>query len=365
MTPSFDKVHKRFKYNGLHFSHRDLKEVAYSLVKEGEPHERGTGDFLLDWLDDKDHLLVKTSGSTGIPKDIKLMKQAMVNSAIATGDFFKLEPGDKAIGCLPSHFIAGKMMLVRAMILGLEIDVVEPTARPFFNYNTHYQFCAMTPLQVSNTLDQLLNIDTIIIGGSKVTKALGNQLSKRPNQFFETYGMTETITHVAVKQLKSIDCEGQDYFHALPNVTFDKDSRGCLLIHAPKLIEAVVVTNDIIDLKNKQAFKWIGRFDNVVNSAGIKLYPEQIEDKLQHLITERYMVAGIENRDLGEQLVLVVENTNLDKKELLNKMEKNKDLSKFEVPKLILTLDKFEETINGKVQRRKTLTAALDRNLKF
>ena len=359
MIPKFGKVHKRFKYNGLHFSHRDLKEVAYSLVKEGEPHEQGTGDFLMDWLDDRDYLFVKTSGSTGAPKSIKLMKQAMVNSAIATGDFFNLEPGDKAVGCLPSRFIAGKMMLVRAIILGLEIDIVAPRVRPVFNINTHYRFCAMTPLQVYNPLDRLANIDTTIIGGSKVTRALRDQLSKRPNRFFETYGMTETITHIAVKQLKSIDYKEQDCFHALPNVTFAKDNRNCLVIHAPKLMEDAVVTNDVVDLKNKYAFKWIGRFDNVVNSAGIKLYPEQIEDKLQCLFTERYMVAGIDDENLGEQLVLIVETANLDKDALLLKIRNIKLLSKYEVPKLILILDEFIETTNGKVQRRETLMAAL------
>ncbi|MEM1001559.1 MAG: AMP-binding protein, partial [Bacteroidota bacterium] len=281
MTPKFDKVHNRFKLNGLHFTHEELKEVCYSLIKEGEPFEKVTGDFLIDWLNNKDHLYVRTSGSTGEPKHVKLMKQAMVNSAIATGDYFGLEPGDKALDCLPSHFIAGKMMLVRAMILGLEIDIVEPTAQPIFDYDKQYQFCAMIPLQVKNTLGYSHNIETMIVGGSKVTKSLLEKIATRPNRFFETYGMTETITHVGVKRLKSLDFTGQRYFHALPNVSFSQDERSCLVIHAPNLIDEDLVTNDIVELKSDQAFKWKGRFDNVINSAGVKLFPEQIEDKLQ------------------------------------------------------------------------------------
>ena len=134
MTPKYNKVHNRFKLNGLHYNHEDLKEVAYSLIKEGEAYEKVTGNFLIDWLNDHDYLFVNTSGATGEPKRIRLKKQAMVNSAIATGDYFGLEPGDSALDCLPSHYIAGKMMLVRAMILGLEIDHVEPSAHPLFDY---------------------------------------------------------------------------------------------------------------------------------------------------------------------------------------------------------------------------------------
>ncbi|EPR70705.1 O-succinylbenzoic acid--CoA ligase [Winogradskyella psychrotolerans RS-3] len=176
MTPEYNKVHNRFKFNGLHFSHEDLKEVAYSLIKEGEAYEKVTGNFLIDWLNNKDFLYVTTSGSTGQPKEIKLMKQAMVNSAIATGNFFGLEPGDKALHCLPSHFIAGKMMFVRALVLGLEIDFVEPSAQPIFDYDKTYDFCAMVPIQLKHTINYIENIKSIIVGGSKVTKPLLEKL---------------------------------------------------------------------------------------------------------------------------------------------------------------------------------------------
>ena len=359
MTPKFDKVHNRFKYNGHHFDHEELKEVAYSLIKEGEPYEQVTGDFLIDWLNDKDHLYVKTSGSTGAPKNIRLLKQAMVNSAIATGDFFGLQPGDKALDCLPAHFIAGKMMLVRAMILGLEIDIVEPSAHPIFDYEKHYQFCAMIPLQLKNTLSYVNNIETMIVGGSKVTKPLLDKIKQCPNRFYETYGMTETITHVAVRQLKSKDYPGEDQFNALPNVQFSLDDRNCLIIHAPNLIDEALITNDIVELKGEKAFKWKGRFDNVINSAGVKLYPEQIEDKLQQHIDHRYIVAGIDDEALGEKLVLIVEDANLDTNDLLDRINQDKEFTKFEIPKLVLKSEKFVQTVNGKIQRNRTLKEAL------
>ncbi|SDI43209.1 AMP-binding protein [Winogradskyella thalassocola] len=359
MTPEYNKVHNRFKFNGLHFSHEELKEVAYSLIKEGEPYEKVTGNFLIDWLNNKDFLYVTTSGSTGHPKEIKLMKQAMVNSSIATGNFFGLEPGDKALDCLPSHFIAGKMMFVRALVLGLEIDFVEPSAHPIFDYEKTYDFCAMVPLQLKHTINYIQNIKSIIVGGSKVTKPLLEKIKNCEPKFYETYGMTETVTHVAVRQLQSKTAEKELYFKALENVTFEQDDRNCLVIHAPKLVEEALVTNDIVELKSETSFQLFGRFDNVINSGGVKLFPEQIEDKLQPAIKQRYIVAGEDDVTLGEKLILIVENPSVSKEEIAKAIKELKTLNKFEVPKEIYTIAKFSETVNGKIQRKKTIKAVL------
>ena len=359
MTPKYDKVHNRFKFNGLHFIHEELKEVAYSLIKEGEAYEKVTGDFLLDWLNKEDHLYVATSGSTGQPKKIKLMKQAMVNSAIATGNIFGLEPGDKALHCLPSHFIAGKMMFVRALVLGLEIDFVEPSAHPIFDYEKTYDFCAMIPLQLKHTINYVKNIKTIIVGGSKVTKPLLQKIKNAEPKFYETYGMTETVTHVAIRALESKANKKEDCFNALENVRFSQDERGCLIIHAPKLVSHDLVTNDIVKLNSETSFKYIGRFDNVVNSGGVKLFPEQIEDKLQPVIDNRFIVAGEDDATLGEKLILIVENPRDSAESILNRIKHIKGLTKFEVPKEIYTIDKFSETVNGKIQRNKTIDTVL------
>jgi O-succinylbenzoic acid--CoA ligase len=359
MVPKYNKVHNRFKFNGLHFNFEDLKEVAYSLIKEGEAYEKVTGNFLIDWLNKEDFLYVQTSGSTGQPKQIKLKKQAMVNSAIATGDFFGLEPGDKALHCLPSRYIAGKMMFVRALVLGLELDFVEPSSQPIFDYKKSYDFCAMVPLQLKHTISYVQNIKTVIVGGSMVTKPLLEKIKDATSQFYETYGMTETVTHVAVRALESKLNNGEKHFNALPNVNFSQDDRQCLMIHAPKLVNDVLITNDIVDLKSETSFKLIGRFDNVINSGGVKLFPEHIEEKLQPIIKERYIVAGSEDTELGEKLVLIIENP-ADSVEVISKhINGLNTLEKFEIPKKIYTLDKFPETPTGKIQRKKTLKAVI------
>jgi O-succinylbenzoic acid--CoA ligase len=359
MIPKFNKVHNRFKFNGLHFDHEDLKEVAYSLIKEGEPYEKVTGNFLIDWLNDDKFLYVDSSGSTGQPKTIKLSKQAMVHSSIATGDFFGLEPGDTALHCLPSHFIAGKMMFVRALVLGLEIDFVEPSAHPIFDYEKHYDFCAMIPLQLKHTINYTQNIKTMIVGGSKVTKPLLERIKMSTSRFYETYGMTETVTHVAVRQLESKNNKGEPCFRALEHVKFEQDDRKCLIIHAPKLVKDPLVTNDIVDLKSETSFNLIGRFDNVINSGGVKLFPEQIEEKLQPVIDERFIVASEDDAVLGEKLILIVENPRDSVESIAKRIKYLKGLTKFEVPKEIYTIDKFKETVNGKIQRKKTIKAAI------
>ncbi|TYA77079.1 AMP-binding protein, partial [Seonamhaeicola marinus] len=155
MIPTYTNVHLRFKLNNYHYSFEDLMEVAYSFTKEGVPYQRELGVFLLDWLDNKDYIEVQTSGSTGKPKKLQIKKQAMVNSAIATGDFFNLTPGKKLLNCLPSNFIAGKMMIVRAIILGLELDMVEPSVAPRIDLKKDYDFCAFTPMQLKNFAQHL------------------------------------------------------------------------------------------------------------------------------------------------------------------------------------------------------------------
>ena len=362
MTPKYDKIHNKFKLNGIHFSHEDLKEVAYSLVKEGEPYEKVTGNFLMDWLNKDDFLYVKTSGSTGKPKNIKLNKQAMVNSAIATGDYFGLEPGDKALDCLPSHYIAGKMMLVRAMILGLELDIVEPSTHPMFDYAKTYKFCAMIPLQLKHVIKYTHNIHTIIVGGSKITTPLLDMIRHQDSEFYETYGMTETITHVAARQLESKKAKHEVYFKALPNIIFSQDDRNCLVIEAPHLLDEPVTTNDVVDLISDTSFDWLGRIDNVVNSGAVKLFPEQIEGKLQTIIDERFIVGSEPDDTLGEKLILVIENPRDSMRNFEKRIKYLKGIRKFEIPKNIYFIDEFEETVNGKVQRKATIKKALAQN---
>ncbi len=362
MISDFKKIHSDFRLNGHFYSGEALKEVAYSLIKEGYPFEKAIGDFLLDWLNDKEYVRVKTSGSTGVPKFIYLRKQHMVNSARATGEFFSLNKGDKALHCLPAKYIAGKMMLVRAMVLGLDMDLVAPTLNPLDGVAKKYDFAAMIPLQVKNTLNRLALIKKLIVGGAPVSNRLAEELQPLPTYVFETYGMTETVSHIAVRQLnkfKSTKSQKQSHFIALPGVSLETDSEGKLIIKAPHVCEETVYTNDLVDLISKTNFTWLGRADNVINSGGVKLVPEEIEKKLAQLIKKRFIVSSVKDEVLGQKPVLLVESTNVNAVALLDTIKNSGLLEKYQIPKEIYFLPSFLETETGKIQRKNTTEACL------
>jgi O-succinylbenzoic acid--CoA ligase len=355
LIPTYDKVHNKFKLNNRAYSYSELNDVAYSFIKEGRPFEKALGTFLLDWLDSKDYIKTKTSGTTGTPKTIKIKKQAMVNSAIATGNYFGLKPGDKALHCLPTQFIAGKMMLVRAIILGLQIDVIEPTTILNFSTKKHYDFCAMIPMQLQSNLKKISNIKKLIIGGAPMSSELVSQIQALKTKVYATYGMTETITHIAVKKLNNFEniissSSKKSFYETLPNIKISQDNRQCLVIEAPQLSKEKIVTNDVVKLHSETSFEWIGRIDNVINSGGIKFFPEQIEEKLKAKIPNRFFIASEADEKLGEKLILVLEADN-------NKLSASvfEDLDGYETPKDIYAVSKFIETTSGKILRLQTL----------
>ena len=337
-------VHKHFRINGFHLNALDLCRVAYDYIKEGNANEQAIGEFLLDWFDNKEYIEMRTSGTTGLPKVVKLEKQAMIQSALATGDFFGLEPHNKALLCLPVQFIAGKMMLVRSLILGLDLDIVTPSTHPLALNDTHYDFVAMVPLQVQNSIEALRNVKKLIIGGAKMDANLEAKLLPLKTEIYETYGMTETITHIAAKKL------GENVFTVLPNVKIAQDDRGCLVITVPSISDEPIVTNDLVEVVRENQFIFLGRIDNVINSGGVKLIPEQIEAKLIEKMDSRFFVTGLPDPVLGEKLVLVVEG---EKKDFSSDFFDF--LHKFEKPKEIVFVPKFKENENGKLLRKPSL----------
>ena len=343
---TYKNIHNRFKLNGYHITLEDMFYVAYCFVKEGEPFEKHVGNFLLDWFDEKSYIELSTSGTTGTPKVIKIEKQAMLDSALATGDFFDLKPGDTMLHCLPTNYVAGKMMFVRSFILGLEMKFVEPNSDPLKNIDEEFDFCAMVPLQAKNSLEQLKagRIKKLILGGVKVHKALEKELVKLPMDIYETYGMTETITHIAAKKI------GENAFSVLPNVKVSIDDRQCLVIDAKNISKDKIVTNDIVHLISDTQFIWEGRIDNIINSGGIKLMPERIEDKLSTLIPRRYFVFGQPDETLGQKAVLYVEGEPMEIEESVFAI-----LDKFERPKEVVFIPKFKETVTGKIKRTESL----------
>ncbi|WP_273567087.1 AMP-binding protein [Maribacter halichondriae] len=351
------EIHSKFKLNGISFDKEELKEVGYSLVKEGDPNEKAIGDFLLDWCNVGQNIEVQTSGSTGKPKLVGLKKKHMANSAWATGEYFKLKAGDSALLCIPAYFIAGKMMLVRAMVLGLQLDYVEPSSSPMDFVSKTYDFCAMVPLQLQNSLAKLDSIKTLIVGGAPISKQQIEKLQNISTDIYETYGMTETITHVAVKKINSNvinSSEAEMHFRALPDVVFKTDDRDCLIVDAPNILDAQIITNDIVHLKSETEFEWLGRFDNIINSGGVKLIPESIEAKLAPIIENRFFVSGAPDKILGQKLILLIEGK-VDKATLFDSIKDTRMLQKFEIPKDILNVPEFVETTSGKINRLETL----------
>ncbi|NBL64158.1 AMP-binding protein [Flavobacterium sp. NST-5] len=339
-----NSVHNKFKLNGFHFTREDLLRIAYSFIKEGDDFEKPVGIFILDWFDDHEYIEMTTSGTTGLPKKIRISKEAMVNSAIATGNYFGLEPGNRVLHCLPAKYVAGKMMFVRAFILGLDLDFVEPSSKPMARISQSYDFAAMVPLQVENSLDKIHLIKKLIIGGAKVNASLTEDLLQFDNEIFETYGMTETITHIAAKKI------GEEAFNTLPNVTIEEDDRHCLVINAPKISSEKIITNDAVKVLSETEFIWQGRIDNVINSGGVKLFPEQIEEKLSTKINRRFFVASQDNHQLGEKLVLAIEGDPFPIDD-----EIFGELGKYEKPKVVLFVPQFLETPTGKVLRKESL----------
>lgn len=343
-TVTYKNVHNHFKFNGVHLDREQLCTVAYSFIKEGADFQKALGDFLIDWFDDKTYIEMNTSGTTGAPKLIRVEKEAMVSSALATGDFFDLNPGNKVLHCLPVDYVAGKMMFVRSFILGLDMDFVEPNSHPLEYNDVKYDFAAMVPLQAKNSLAKLTNIKKIIIGGVKIHKSLEQELVKLPNEIYETYGMTETITHIAAKRV------GERAFTVLPNVTVSSNENNCLVVHAKKINPEPIVTNDIVEIVSDTQFVWLGRFDNVINSGGIKLIPEKIEEKLSTHIPRRYFVYGQADDVLGEKVVLYVEGEPIAIDEEVFSV-----LDKYEKPKNIVFIPKFTVTATGKIMRKESI----------
>ncbi len=340
MIPHYKNIHNRFKINGFHLEREALFQLAYSFIKEGAQFEKEFGEFLLDWIDDKDTIQLMTSGTTGEPKLITMQKQAMVNSAIATADFFDLHPGDKVLHCLPTRYIAGKMMLVRSIIVGLEMDIMTPTSHlDDLLPSKKYDFVALVPVQAQAGLDKLNQFKKIIIGGAKLSDTLAHQLQYCNAAIYETYGMTETITHIAARRI------GAECFETLPNVSISKDDRGCLVIQAPNIVSSTIVTNDLVEIISDNQFKWLGRFDNVINSGGIKYFPEQIEAKLALKINQRFFIAGLPDDNLGQKIALFIEG-----EEFPLEASIFSELEKFERPKEIHFIPNFIET-NNKLKR--------------
>ncbi len=317
--------------------------------------------FLEAWENDASDLICKTSGSTGVPKEIAVSKKAMWYSAHTTVNFFSLGNVHRALLCLPCDFIAGRMMLVRAMAAGMEVHSVRPSGNPLLHKIPHkIDFAAFTPPQVSAALahdfskKQLSGISVIIIGGAALSSDLEAALAAMGNDVFVTYGMTETISHIALRRV------GEEYYTLISADTrISTDSEGCLILENEHLFTGRLHTHDVVEISSRNQFKWLGRKDFVINSGGVKIHPEQVEHKIGNVHAwqgTRFILASEPHPVYGERPVLIVEGY----REVPNLDTLKSVLSKIEMPGRVVRVNQFETTSNGKVNRAATLRKALE-----
>ena len=313
-------------------------------------------DFLLQWNDDSPTLLVHTSGSTGEPKPLMVEKKRMVASARMTLQFLGLKPGDTALLCMPLDYIAGKMMAVRTMVGQLQLTDVGAVGHPMADEaagDRHFDFVAMVPLQVYNSLrvekecERLMRVRHLLIGGGAIDHELAVQLKKFPHAVWSSYGMTETLSHVALRRVNGP--MASEYYTPLPGVTVTADGDHCLVVDAPMVSATRLVTNDIVEwAPNGRDFAVIGRKDNVICCGGVKIQAEEVERRLRPLIHVPFMIAKERDAKFGEIPVLVIECGETGHlSELFASV-----LPKYWWPKKIVSVSALPLTKTGKPKRR-------------
>ncbi len=309
--------------------------------------------FIDEWRNNKDYICASTSGSTGSPKRIRLLKRDMEISARATCKFFGIGSNSRMLLPLSADYIAGKMMIVRAMISGADLYIAHPSVNVFsvLPEESIYDFAAIVPSQIPSLVQALnkISISTVIVGGGTISDSQSRMLQLSGVKAWATYGMTETCSHIALKRLA--DCNS--CFTAMPGITFDIDSRGCLIVKSADMSFRTLVTNDKVILHSPESFEWLGRYDNVINSGGIKIHPEQDEQLVSALMENQpFYITSRKSEQWGEEPVLMIEGEmDIDETEVLDAMKNI--LPKYHVPKQIICEPRFERTASGKIIRKR------------
>ncbi len=347
------------KYNtltirGKTFSKNSLLTLCREKVcqKEIDSRDRAFYQFILEWLDEHEYIEVKTSGSTGRPKTIQVSKAAMLQSAFNTLKFFNLKPGHSALLCLPCDFIAGKMMVIRAFAGKLNLIPVPATGQPLKELNQSVDFAAMTPMQMHNEIisgvNKLNYLRTVILGGSPVSRELDQKLQDVPAEVWETYGMTETLSHIALRRINGSSAES--YFTPLENVEVQTSANGCLSVYAPGITKSAIETNDLVDFGPGNKFRIKGRLDNIINSGGIKISPEEVEARISELFPHPFFISSQPHPSLGQEPVLITEQIPENEKALLQTIKKH--LPPHHAPRKIIIMNPLPRTDTGKIKRK-------------
>ena len=343
-------------------------------------------EFLQEWKNDSDRVLVHTSGSTGKPKPIWVEKRRMEASARITCDFLVLKEGDTALLCMSLDYIAGKMMVVRSLVRNLKLIVVEPTGHPLADatplqlprggekvpeqtsspsgeVGRGVVFAAMVPMQVYNSLqvpeerERLKQIKHLIIGGGAIDEAMASELKDFPNCVWSSYGMTETLSHIALRRLNGV--EASDWYTPFAHVQISQNEDGCLVIDAPEVCAERLVTNDIVEI-SEAGFRIIGRKDNVICSGGIKIQAEEVECALKPYLHVPFMITKRKDSKFGEVVVMMIEGRGErreDREErdsLKTRLQRlcREHLPKYWQPRDVVFVEKIPMTETGKPARQ-------------
>lgn len=297
----------------------------------------------------------RSSGTTGDPKEFELDRRAMEASAQKTLFFFKLKPGDRVLLCLPVDYIAGKMMVVRALVGRLDLVLGEPSSRPLKDVDGFFRFVPMVPLQVHESLkagDGLASCGTLLIGGGTLSPSLRAQLESTDFcEIFESFGMSETYTHFALRRVN--DPHAEESFSLLEGTLINTDARGCLVVELPGITKHPVQTNDLVEIsKDRTRFLWLGRFDNVINTGGIKVIPEILEQRITSLLHLTCLVLHQSDEKLGQKLVLMLEWNGEDAPLAAWQKLLKQHLAPHEIPKYYVLVPEIPRNASFKPDRR-------------
>lgn len=322
--------------------------------------------FLNEWFSPNNTISLYTSGSTGKPKEVVVHKSHMLQSAAMTCRFFNLNKNDKALLCLSTDYIAGKMMIVRAIYSGMNLYPVEVSGNPLLSYNSTaicFDFAAMIPLQVYNSLSttteksRLSMIKNIIIGGGSIDSDLEQALKDFPNSIYSTYGMTETLSHIGLRKINGKDASL--YYKPLEGVNIKISEDQTLIINAPHISDDILKTNDIAEIRSDGSFRILGRIDNTINTGGVKVQIEELEQQLLPYLKRNFAITSIPHPKLGEAIVVLIEpfnkQNNIDE---INKEAFN-TIPLYHQPKYVFTISAIPMTDSGKKDRKAIKDLAL------
>jgi O-succinylbenzoic acid--CoA ligase len=342
-----------------------LEDIKTDIVIPQTDFEKSTLNFIRDWVNGVVTYNINTSGSSGTPKNISITRYQMAESARMTLQALNLKSGDTALVCLNPQFIAGKMMLVRSLLGDLRIIATEPSSNPLKKITRPFDFIALVPMQIQTILTsadkhKLDYSKAVLVGGAALSAEQLSLIKAIKSPVFGTYGMTETISHIALQNLNAHSEE--ENFKILPGIKIIIDDRGCLVINAP-FLEGEIHTNDMVKMHDSKSFTWLGRWDNVVNTGGIKVFPEKVEKDLQSMMStlnfhQSFLIGSVKDALLGEKIILITEGNVDEKWKEILKLHKQ-SFPTYETPRDVYSVNKFVYTENNKIDRKATIRATL------